>query len=225
MNIYDARRNRLREVVESDKRFKGRPSRLAAFLGRQPSYLYRLLKDSGEDRKNLGEELAREFERELGLPYGWFDQDVLSEQARDRGITYQAGVNRGLSQRWVPLVPWAKVFSTVTAASKPRSSTEWVACPAPCSTRTFAVRHTGEAMAPDYRHGELLFVDPEQTARHGDDVIVRIDELTVFKRLHITPEGSYLVSLNPDFPDRIVAMPSQAIVLGCVIGSWVQRRA
>lgn len=73
-DIADIRQRRLREIMEA--RFHGRQNLIAEAVGREPSYISRLLLPSGHrHRKRLGEDLAREFERELRLTPGWFDVD------------------------------------------------------------------------------------------------------------------------------------------------------
>ncbi|GAA5786426.1 prophage repressor CohE [Chitiniphilus shinanonensis] len=221
MNLYDTRRQRLQELLDTDPRFGGKSARLAAALGRQSSYLYRLLKAKGKERKNLGEGLAREFEAKLNLPYGWFDQGGPG-YTHETLAEYRVGNTGELAQRWVPLVDWEQA-AAMSEGEAPPDTTERLACPTECSARAFALRNVGDAMMPDYRDAELLFVDPAVTAQHGDDVVVTLGEVTMFKRLHITPEGNFLLTLNPAFPDRVLRMPEHAVLRGTVIGSWTAR--
>ncbi|TJZ77308.1 S24 family peptidase [Chitiniphilus eburneus] len=226
MNLYDIRRERLQELLDTDPRFGGKSARLAAALGRQSSYLYRLLKAKGKERKNLGEGLAREFEAKLSLPYGWFDQGNATQHVREVPAGYSADLSTELAQRWVPLLTWDAV-TQIDQDALPKATqeqVEWLACPAECSVHAFSLRHVGDAMMPDYRDAELLFVDPAVVSRHGDDVVVTVGDLTMFKRLHITPEGKFLLTLNPAFPDRVMRLPEDAVLHGTVVGSWTPRR-
>lgn len=74
MDIQDIRRKNLRRIL--DTQFGGVMSRLADAVGRQPSYISRMLADEGKaGRKGFGEDLARIFEESLGLSRGALDQD------------------------------------------------------------------------------------------------------------------------------------------------------
>jgi SOS-response transcriptional repressor LexA len=80
-------------------------------------------------------------------------------------------------------------------------------------------------MHPEYREGELILVDPAIEARHGDDVIARTPEgKATFKRLQVTPDGTFLIALNPSYPDRIIKAPADTHICGVVTASWMQRR-
>lgn len=82
-------------------------------------------------------------------------------------------------------------------------------------------------MFPDYRPGEIILVDPEVEAFHGDDVVVRTpapDSQATFKRLHDTEDGRYLYAVNPEFPNRILQIPDDTEFCGVVTGSWQKRR-
>lgn len=65
--IYATRKLKLRQVME--EQFDGKQSAIAAKLGKQPDYISRIF----GGRKQLGEDMAREFEEILGMPPYWFD--------------------------------------------------------------------------------------------------------------------------------------------------------
>jgi SOS-response transcriptional repressor LexA len=80
-------------------------------------------------------------------------------------------------------------------------------------------------MSPEYRTGEILLVEPELVPMHNDDVVVRTpDGQVTFKRLQITEDGTYLLALNPEFPNRILHMPEHTSFCGVVTGSWIKRK-
>lgn len=82
-----------------------------------------------------------------------------------------------------------------------------------------------EQMAPDYRPGEVIQVDPMADARHGDDVLVLLpDGRPTFRRL-IEAEGRRILqALNPQWPGRLLPYPDEARIIGVVVGSWMARR-
>lgn len=73
MDIKAVRRARLRRLIQD--RFSGVNAKLAEKIERQPDYVSRLLTDKPRHRRDLGEKLARDIERKVGLPLGWLDVD------------------------------------------------------------------------------------------------------------------------------------------------------
>lgn len=72
MDVFDRRQARLRELIRT--RYDGKQTRFAEAIDRSQNYVSRML-TTGENRKNIGEELAREIERILRLTDGWLDTD------------------------------------------------------------------------------------------------------------------------------------------------------
>lgn len=90
---------------------------------------------------------------------------------------------------------------------------------------SFLLELASESMLPDYRPGEVIQVDPSIASRHGDDVIVLLPSgRAIFRRLVDSEDGQLLQALNPQWPDRLAAMPESARVVGVVVGSWMTRR-
>ncbi|TFW72079.1 hypothetical protein C3Y98_04565 [Methylotenera oryzisoli] len=102
---------------------------------------------------------------------------------------------------------------------------EWRECPVPHSSSTFVLVVIGDSMHPEYIEGWDIFVDPTIQPNHNDDVIAR-DETgkATFKRLQITPEGRYLLALNPEHPERKIKVPEGTTICGVVIYSGKKRR-
>lgn len=154
--------------------------------------------------------LAEHGVREPSLPYG--DTNTV------RGPSVQGRV---------PLISWVQAGDMCDAIDlfAPGTADEWLECPFPHSSRSFCLRVVGLSMFPEYRENEIILVDPDVEARHGDDVVVRTPEgKTTFKRLHATEEGTYLVALNPDLQGRIIQVPEDTMFCGVVTGSWTDRR-
>lgn len=71
--IFKIRYHRLRMLVQT--RFRSQ-TEFARKVGKSATYINFLLNDPElEHHKNLGEDLARQFEKELGLPTGWLDRE------------------------------------------------------------------------------------------------------------------------------------------------------
>lgn len=127
----------------------------------------------------------------------------------------------------VPRISWvqAGALSEAIDLFEPGYAEEWLDCPFPHSTMAFCLEVRGNSMSPDYRPGELILVEPQIEPLHDDDVVARTpDGQATFKRLQITEDGSFLLALNPDFPNRIIHVPEGTEICGVVTGSWMKRR-
>ncbi len=71
----------------------------------------------------------------------------------------------------------------------------------------YALQIAGDSMAPVLRAGDKILVAPNQTVRRGDRVVVKtIDGEVMAKELHKqTAHKVELISLNPDYDDRILS--------------------
>lgn len=159
----------------------------------------------------------------LGTSASWL---LFGVEVAEPRASYGVGpgpATRGL----VPLISWVRAGALCDAEDtlRPGDAEAWLPCPVPFGEGAFALRVTGASMEPEYRDGEAIYVDPTRAAKHGDDVIVRTpDGLVTFKRFQDTPDGRYLLALNPDHPERIIRVPEGTVVCGVVIGSWMDRR-
>lgn len=129
----------------------------------------------------------------------------------------------------VPRLSWvqAGTLSEAIDMFEPGYAEEWLDCPFPHSKKAFCLEVRGTSMSPDYRPGELIVVEPMLEPMHDDDVVCRTpppDSQATFKRLQITEDGTFLLALNPDFPNRIITVPEDTEICGVVIGSWMKRR-
>lgn len=68
----------------------------------------------------------------------------------------------------------------------------------------YALQIAGDSMAPVFRAGDRVLVDPGQAPRRGDRVVVKtIDGEIMAKELHrLSAHKVTLISLNPDYDDR-----------------------
>ncbi len=116
----------------------------------------------------------------------------------------------------VPVMDWENLMSG--AASQ---HNVWMTCPVDHSDLTFALPVLGEAMAGDdgYAEGEIIFIDPAAAPVHGKDVVVIKGGTALFRRLAITPEGRFIKTLNPGWPNPVMPLGSEAIICGTVVFS------
>lgn len=127
----------------------------------------------------------------------------------------------------VPRISWvqAGALSEAIDLFEPGYAEEWLDCPFPHSKGAFCLEVRGTSMSPDYRPGELILVEPSIEPMHDDDIVARTpDGQATFKRLQVTEEGTFLLALNPDFPNRIIHVPEGTEICGVVTGSWMNRR-
>lgn len=130
-------------------------------------------------------------------------------------------------QGYVPLISWVRAgeWTTVEDPYTMGDAEKWMPCPIPHGNRTFVLRVRGESMEPEYRDGDLIFVDPERQAVNGSHVIARTDaefEAT-FKKLVIEGPDTYLMAINPAWPERIVKIDRNTSIIGVVIFSGKPR--
>lgn len=78
MKPHERRRINLQAVI--DKEFGGNKGQFADFVGKKRPQIYRIFSDSPISRRDIGEDLAREFEGLLNLPIYALDKDGEPEQ-------------------------------------------------------------------------------------------------------------------------------------------------
>ncbi len=111
---------------------------------------------------------------------------------------------------WVQAGVWQDVIDNLQPGQGERIATTW-----PARAHTFALRVRGDSMEPKFPDGCIIIVEPDDTATHGNYVIVRQngDEAT-FKQL-ISDGGTWLLKpLNPRYP--ILPMSGDSVIVGVV---------
>jgi SOS-response transcriptional repressor LexA len=126
----------------------------------------------------------------------------------------------------VPLISWVQAGSFTEAIDiyQPGFAERWVnKPPKPCGPKTFALRVEGISMEPDYREGDIIYVDPDLAATNGKDIVIRLEERNevTFKRLVIEGRRSYLKPLNRVWPEQVIEVPDDARIVGVVLGAWM----
>ena len=175
----------------------GSAAALARLAATSESYLSQirnqLLTAKGTPR-GVGDELAAKLEQAMGKPHGWMDeshQDFMEERAR---YNAEPGPALGDAEDLLP-------------------------CPVRCSPDTFVLRVRGESMEPKFHDGDLIFVDPEAAPLSGRYVVVRLEDSheATFKQLIVEGDRQFLKAMNPDWPQRIIEVDSNATICGVVV--------
>jgi SOS-response transcriptional repressor LexA len=94
-----------------------------------------------------------------------------------------------------------------------------------CSgAESFALQVLGDDMAPEFRGGEIIIIEPDGALQDGSFVLARVADEWIFRQLRRRGEGWLLHALNPlrELPD--VPLPDLAAVHGRVIQKAVPGR-
>lgn len=178
-------------------------------------------------RNALNLKVAVAFSKLLKEPVSKFSKRLAGEQASFTNFINETPEEYSNKLRKVPVISWVKAGKWCESPNSYvfEDADEWIDCHFPFSEDSFCLKVIGDSMSPDYREGEYILVDPTIEPLHNDDVIAQTqDNSYTFKRLQITPEGNYLLALNPDHPQRKIKIPENSSICGVVTGSWIKRR-
>jgi len=170
----------------------------------QPA-INRILKERSKAKKPRRETLEK-IGGVLGVtPEQLTGQDPISVRLFDKGA--------------VPIGRWETLTNTPHMGEI--SPGRALICPIPHSDMSFALPVIGDAMVGDdgYREGDLIFIDPFVKPTHGRDVVAVSPKAGLLRRYIETPEGQFLKALNPSWPNPILPLTSDIIVMGTVIFS------
>lgn len=175
----------------------------------------------GGQIKNISAENAERVCATLRINTAWLMTGKGPKSGSAGDLTSEA-VRKGK----VPVISWIKAgaLSQSPDTFQPGDAEEWIDCPLPHSKGSIYLRVIGDSMWPEYSEGEYILVDPEVAPTHGRDVVIRTpDDTYTFKRLQITPDGEYLLALNPDHPNRKIQVPPGTVICGVVTSSFKKR--
>ncbi|MDY0136370.1 MAG: S24 family peptidase [Thiomicrospira sp.] len=175
--------------------------------------------------KNIGEKLARRTEEALKLPRGWMDQPHHDSQSvNDASGAYnllylpdltKSNVEPALNPRGgrVPIISWVQAGHAAEAVDlyEPGHADDWIQPTCHTKAHTYALRVQGDSMAPDFKQGMILIVEPEMDYCCGDFVIAKNgDDEATFKQYIRDAGKEYLKPLNPQYP--IIEIGSYKII-------------
>ncbi|WP_434779344.1 LexA family protein [Neisseria sp. Ec49-e6-T10] len=219
--IADIRHSNLLKLIDEYKSVTHFANHMGKSYAQISQLKNRSLNSTGKGKpRSVGDDLAREIEQKTGKPYGWMD---ISHEPNIQEIEIKKGL--------VPVISWVAAGSwcNIEDPFQPGDADLWLPCPVKHSINTFALRVTGLSMfnplgKPSFEDGDIIFVDPLAVALNKSCVIVRIEDEkeATFKQLIIESGKRYLKPLNPDWPDKIIEVHSEATICGVVIGKWVE---
>lgn len=198
----------------------GSAAKLARAAGTNSSYLSQVrnqLPTKNGTPRSIGNELAEKLEKAMNKNQGWMNTP---HTGGARQQEYNAHDGPDLHSLH-PLISWTQAanWHEISKSFTPTYGTELLPCPIKCSPESYVLRVRGTNMEPKFHEGDLIFVDPNVTADHGNYVVVRLDgsNETTFKQLIIEEGKQYLKALNPDWPNRIIEVYEGVNIYGVIV--------
>lgn len=182
-----------------------------------------------ENGRNHGSGKLLQIARALNVSADWLEsgRGAMSVAAPTKAGAAEPNAYPTPAGTRVPLISWVQAGHWCEAIDpfEPGDAEDWLYCPRNHSASTFALRVRGVSMEPKYRDGAIIYVDPEKSADHLSNVIVRLvdeDEVT-FKQLVIEGSKRFLRPLNPEWPGpKLIEIDASAHVCGVVIGQFIE---
>ena len=137
--------------------------------------------------------------------------------------TKKVPVDYGMSGQ-MPVISWvaAGSFSDVMPVTID-DAIEWIDRPSNLSPRAFGLIIEGRSMWPEFKPGEIIYVEPDISPlelKDGALVVIHCndDKQATFKQLIIgdSPEDMYLKPLNSDWPDQKIVPMGECMLVGIV---------
>lgn len=247
MEIKDIRRHRLHKLLLT--MFSGRKSSLAEAIGKPASYVSRLFSDNPAHSRNIGETMAREIEKSLGVDPGYLDMpltkleaggawdpatnpDSISSVHMDIPVRLAQKIERYSGHIDIPVMdveasmgPGRFAPETEVVASRMSLEVEWL-------RRTVAMTEIsnlriitgmGESMSPTIKHGDLLLIDTGVNSVSYDAVyLIAMSTSLLVKRIQREVSGIRIVSDNPKYKEIVVPedLEERVQILGRVVFVW-----
>lgn len=204
----------------------GSAVRLARLANTSASYLsqvrHQLTTRDGTPR-GVGDALAGKLEQAMGKAHGWMDEPQEYVRAPANRAMRSAAKTDPELRALHPLISWdqARDWGALPAELPLPVAEALLPCPIHCSSGVFVLRVSGQSMEPEFRDGDLIFVDPKVAADNGRYVVVRLDEPpdATLKQLIVEGNRRFLKALNPDWPNRIVEVDKTLSICGVVVCS------
>lgn len=129
-------------------------------------------------------------------------------------VTFVAAIGN-----YLPLISMVQAGSWSEIDEMDITTADLYPCPVKCSKKSFIVKVDGESMLPDFKSGDLLYVDPEAQYENGSFVVARLDDenQATFKQLTIDGNKKYLKATNPDWPTKFIEINGNCTIVGRVI--------
>jgi hypothetical protein len=199
------RRNNLRKLA---KEFGG-ISLLAKHLNRSPAQLSHLI--GATACKFIGDHLANDIEKALGLPSGWLDQPMLDENLSNYEDTW-------ISLSNIPLLLDREVLTWVQNPSRANLQREiqYIKTNLQLNKHAFALKISNDLLeAPSgvsIPRGSIVIADLDRHLKNNDYVVICLEK-SLPQISQLVQEGSrrYLSPPNPRYPVTKLTSPNYII--------------
>ncbi|GAB7416265.1 LexA family protein [Enterobacter asburiae] len=216
--IYEVRRKKLQELVsrhETQRKF-------AETVGMDPTVVSRMLYPEWKaNKRNIGEQAARQIEDALKLQRGWMDG--LADKT-DNNVSY-AGLNE--PQGSYPVISWVSAGQWMEAVEPyhRRGIDRWYETTVDCSEDSFWLDVKGDSMTSpvglSIPEGMAILVDPAVEPRSGKLVVAKLDSENeaTFKKLVVDAGRKFLKPLNPQYP--MTEIDGNCRIIGVVVDAKI----
>ncbi|WP_338509728.1 LexA family transcriptional regulator [Pseudomonas poae] len=206
MKISDTRLQNFRRILAEKNlrltdiadRLGKAPAQVSAFGGKNP-------------KKGIGDQIAREIEKALGLHNGYLDMPYGVGEFNNATVLSHTG-------RKLPVMGSiaAGAWCEPETSFDLRDAEEWIDAPGPVGPRAFILRVEGMSMEPRFVEGDKVVIDPDLEALPGHFVAAKRsrDHATTLKQLKQEGNEQFLYALNPDWPERIIRMSEEWSICG-----------
>ncbi len=92
-----------------------------------------------------------------------------------------------------------------------------------CGREPFALRVIGDSMAPEFRDGCIIIIDPEGVISDGSYVMARHGDAWIFRQLQFGEGCYYLKALQEGH--EVIELPDLQSIEGVIIQQGGRRRA
>ncbi|MDF2792658.1 MAG: peptidase s24-like domain protein [Pseudomonas orientalis] len=206
MKISDTRLQNFRRIL-ADRKL--RLTDIADILGKAPAQVSAF--GGKNPTKGIGDQIAREIEKALGLHKGYLDMPYGLGEFNNAAVLSHTG-------RKLPVVGSIAAGTWCVSESNfdPRDAEEWIEAPGPVGPRAFILRVEGVSMEPKFTEGDKIVIDPSLEALPGHFVAAKRarDEAATLKQLRQEGNEQYLYALNPDWPERIIRLSEEWSICG-----------
>ncbi|TKJ80073.1 peptidase S24 [Pseudomonas koreensis] len=206
MKISDTRLHNFRRVLAERKL---RLTDIADLLGKAPAQVSAF--GGKNPTKGIGDQIAREIEKALGLYDGYLDIPYGYDKFNNATVMSHTG-------RKLPVIGSiaAGAWCEFDSSFDPRDADEWIEAPGPVGPRAFILRVEGMSMEPKFAEGDKIVIDPSLEALPGHYVAAKRsrDQAATLKQLRQEGSELYLYAINPDWPERIIRMTEEWSICG-----------
>jgi phage repressor protein C with HTH and peptisase S24 domain len=222
MDKFERRRIRLMKL--RDERCGGSSAEVARKIGRDPSYVTRMLYAEGKPgKKRIADDMMEVIERAFELPRGWLDETEYSTSG-----AAEVASSRGPAEPSQDFVPIERVRIKASAGITGWTvehihgngqpvffRADWLAANGYKPNKLYALKVSGSSMEPGLHEGDLVVINSaDSSPRDGDVFVVNYEGEVVIKRMKRDVGQWFLSSDNANktrYPDKLCDEHAQLI--------------